>query len=1179
MDWSKNQLDAINATGGTILVSAAAGSGKTAVLVERIINKITNVKNNTNIDELLVVTFSNAAAAEIKERIAKKLDSLLLLQPYNKHLQNQQILLDSSHISTIHSFCQNLIRENFENLSIAPDFKIGQEIQINIFKHQAFYEIIDEFYKNPLFNELLKITDTTYNIDKLFIIINNFYNFLQSLPFPFDWLNKNLLMYKTYSKSDISDCYAAQVIFKYSLELLQQAKNILLKCKQLIEYEENNIDYINNFDQKLTVINSIISCVNITSWDKVFEILKDYNVDSLPRAKKSMDTELKQQIKNLHDKFKDIIKNLKTNYFPVNKKDFALDMEYTYNILKLITTIINNFVKKFNELKKAKNLLDFSDLEQLTIKLLLTYDGELCKKTNKATIISNNFKEIFIDEYQDTNLTQEYIFKAISKNETNLFMVGDSKQSIYRFRQAKPELFIEKSKKYNLYNNSNFPAKIILSQNFRSRKSVTSFVNFIFEQLMSSEIGEIIYDETQKLISSVNYPPNENDITEIHILKTEDNLIKEEAIYNEAEYIAKKIKQMVNNKHKITKNGILTDVTYGDFCILMRSPNEKIKFFIKAFNNLNIPLLTETNTNFFETKEISTIISFLKTINNPLDDISTISVMLSEIFNFSIDDILKLKQKYNTTYVFQALREDAANNNTKSKQAYNTITYYKNLVNILPLSKLLQKIYDETDFYNIVRIYNNGKERQTNLDIFKNLVKDITENEENSLTEFISYINNLIEQKIYFQINNVKFTNNNNYVKIMSIHKSKGLEFPICILADTNSQINQIDVKSPILLHPDIGFGINKFDKSKNVKYSTLPKNALKLEIEKNMLSEELRILYVALTRAKEKLIIIINNNNFNKRVIHWNELLSINSTFEKKIPPYLVKQVKCYEDFFILSLLRHPQLKVIENSITCHNLVNFPSIDIKIHTNDNLTNNCELQNNFNKANNTSKTNNNIINLIKKNIDYAYPYTDLTKIPSKLGVSDIVKKELNSKYAFEKRPKIFYKNGLTSAEKGNIIHKFMQFSDYNNAKNNINLECERLLKLEFISKEEYDNLDRKKLSDFFNSKLYHLIESSKKIHREVRFVYPIAIKQLSYSVNNNKNNIIVQGVADCVIENEKEIIIIDYKTDKINNINELAEKYKSQLLIYQQALSKIFYKPSNKAIIYSFCINKYCVIK
>ena len=944
MNWSEDQKQAINASGGTILLSAAAGSGKTAVIIERIINKITDPKSNINIDEILVVTFSNAAATEIRERISKKINELLSTQPHNSHLQKQQILLDTANISTIHSFCQNIIKENFETLNISADFKICNEYQADILKHQAFSEIIDKFYNTNYFNHILKITDTTYDFDKLFKFIKNMFDFLMSLPFPFDWINKNLEVYKRYSSSDtISNCHFFKIIFENSLELLNQAKNILTCCNELVIGLENKAIYEDNFYEKTIFIDKLISHIKNNSWNKTFQLLNSFKITSLPRSKKNIDPELKENIKNLHDQFKEIINDLKSNYFFIDEKDFISDIDYNFEIFCLLSQIISDFSNRYSHLKKSKNFLDFSDLEQLAIKLLLTKNGENISKSEIAKTISSNFKEIFIDEYQDTNLTQEYIFKAISNNNSNLFMVGDAKQSIYRFRQAMPELFTEKYISYHNFDNNHFPAKINLNQNFRSRKSVTSFINFIFNQLMSSDVGEIDYNENQSLIPSLSYPDNKDDITQIHFLKTQFNLSNEEKLYSEAKYIALKIKDMINNKVQVTKNNILTDVSYSDFCVLLRSPNEKLKYFIKAFNDLNIPLAADQPNNLFESTEIISIISFLKIINNPLDDISLMSIMLSEIFQFSSDDILSLRC-YNLPSLFQAIREDIKNNNSKFKTIYDQICHFKNLSNFLSLDKLIEIIYAETDFYNIVMINKNGPKRQLNLDLFKNLAKEFSESNNNNLIEFIYYINNLIDQKSSLQINSSDIVNENNCVKIMSIHRSKGLEFPICILADTSRQINKIDIRSPILYHSTTGIGINRFDLQKNIKFSTLPKNAVKIKIENNMLSEELRILYVALTRAREKLIIIISDNNYENKFHYWNNLLltSLNNNFKTKISPYIIKQAKNYEDFFIISLLRHPQIKNLNFNITNNSLTNdipevkiiFESIDNKNKTN-----------------------------------------------------------------------------------------------------------------------------------------------------------------------------------------------------------------------------------------------------
>ena len=1182
MKWTKDQENAIHCSGGTVLVSAGAGSGKTAILVERIITKIINECNNTDIDQLLIVTFSSAAAHEIKDRISKKLDSLLMENPNNKHLQRQQLLIDSANISTIHSFCQKLIRENFESLSISADFKIGQETQVNIIKYDAFTEIIDDFYLKDDFSLLLELTGSTHNSNRFFDIFCNILEFLQSLPFPSDWLNKNLLMYDTYSNSNINiaESLAAQSIFKYAKKNITHAAKIIEKCKELTMNQENTDLYHYNLNQKLTYLESLINSTNSNNWNSTFNILNNFELIPLPRAKKNMDTCLKESLKTLYDQFKCIIANLKDNYFSGSNDDFISDMNYTKKILKILIDIINKFYKKFTEMKRSKNILDFSDLEHLTIELLLDYDGELCKKTKLAESISKNFKEIFIDEYQDINLTQEYIFKAISVEESNLFMVGDSKQSIYRFRQAMPELFIQKSNKYPLHNNITYPSKIVLGHNFRSRKSVTEFINYVFAQLMSEEIGEIEYTSNQFLTPATEYPGVENSQPEIYILKKNTNLTKEERIYEEAKYIAFIIKKMVDNNHQITKDNKLQNATYGDFCILLRSPNNKIQFFIKAFKELNIPIYAENATNFFETKEISTMLSLLKIINNPLNDIDMLSIIFSEISSFVPDDLIRLKSNYNEDTLFFTVRAAAKDNDPKSLELYNLIEYFIKISNLIPINNLIKLIYDKTDFYNIVGISPNGYSRQFNLDLLENIAYESIDLEICSLIEFISYLENLSKQKSVFKINEVNEYVNENSVKIMSIHKSKGLEFPICIISDMQQQINRIDIKSSILLHPDIGVGIDCIDVNNNIRFSTIPKDSIKLEIEKNMLSEELRILYVAMTRAKEKLIMIISDNSYQTKLSKWNTIINLDSKFNAKLSPFIVNQAKSYEDFLLLSILRHPEFNNKKSSIFQQEFLNPPDIKIIFaHSNDliNISSSKNIKEALTNSINKQEDINNISLMIKKRINFSYPLNNIKTIPSKLSVSDIAKKDLVNEYAFEKRPKIFYKDGLTNIEKGNLIHKFMQLANYENAMVSVESECKRLLNLEFISKEEYHNLDRLKLEIFFKSDLYKLITSSNKLHREFRFVYPIPASELGYT--NEDTNITIQGVADCIIENKNEVIIIDYKTDKINFAKELYDRYKIQLHIYEYSLSHIFHAKSAQSILYSFYLGKPYYIK
>ncbi len=1224
MNWSESQQKAIKASGGTILVSAAAGSGKTAVIVERIIDKITEKKNNTNIDEILVVTFSNAAASEIKDRISNQINQLLIDNPGDIHLQTQQLLLDSADISTVHSFCQNVIKQNFQELSISLDFKIANQYQSDVLKFQAFSEIIDDFYEDPQFDNILKITDATYDITKLFKHVKNISDFLMAIPFYDDWLDEQLQSYQDiFVTGNIERSKFGGMIFKLSLELISQAQRLLKNAMDICYDFENHKVYLENLNVKLSFLNEVRASVDNFQWQETFDLLSNFKVESLPRAKKSDDVELVSKVKALHERFKEIVKILRADYFFVQKNEFISDINYIYLNLSLLFEIIKKFLDRYQQLKKLKNFLDFSDLEQLTIKLLYVKNQGGYQKSPIAENISNNYKEIFVDEYQDTNLTQEYIFKAVSRAESNLFMVGDSKQSIYRFRQAMPQLFVQKIGLYQNYQgdgdcdtggccsredcenveiNSKFPAKIILNQNFRSNRCVTDFVNFVFEQLMSLDVGEVDYDDSQKLIPSLNNMESNNDnLTEICFLSAEKNCHVDWAkqkLYYEALFIAKKINNMVKTKFKVKKNSSLVDVDFRDFCVLMRSPNEKIGYFVKAFGDVGVPILTEGGSNFFESKEIYFLISLLKIINNPFDDVSMMAIMLSEFFVFSLDDILEL-QNYKAGSLFQAIKQDINNNGLKFEELYELILNLKRYVNILPLDKLLEEIYSRVDIYNIVKLSKNYGERVDNLALFVDMAKDFCDNGNNSLIDFIYYLNRLDEQKICFKLNN-DVDNNENAVKIMSIHKAKGLEFPICVLADVSRQFNKVDTRSSVLYHNDFGVAINKFDSAKNLKYSTVPKNALKFKIENDILSEELRILYVALTRAKEKLIVVISDNDYQDRISDLSQMLSVDfdAKANKKISPYILKQAKSYEDFFILSLLRHPQMKKMINGVPVKFFLdNVPEVKIFFEqVFDGLgfeeqrlkTENMSVEKSVDICSSAPVFfDKNLIALMQKREDYRYPYQHLTRTPSKLGVSEIVKRDMLGGSCFDKKPQIFFKNNLSSAKLGNITHKFMQFANYENAKQNLDLECERLLKQEFISDEEYQNLNKIQLMKFFNSDLYSLISSAKIVHREIRFVYPISVSEFDNLSNVNRgkvfvesdDKVVIQGIADCVIENQNNIVIIDYKTDRIQTLDELYDKYSLQLMIYQRALTKMFHKDSDRAIIYSFYLNQYLDIK
>ena len=887
--WTKAQQAAIDIKKGSILVSAAAGSGKTAVLVERIIKKITDNENPIDVDTLLVMTFTRAAAASMKEKIYNA-----LLKEMEKHekdtkefkrLKEQSVLLASARIMTTDSFCLSIIRENIDKIDIDPAFSVADEGEISLLKADTMDELLESEYEAAS-KDFMELSDAFANSkgDKsISEFIEKLYRFAVSKPWPLEWLD---------SLNESSDKWQEYIY----IQIIKSVDSILQDIDEMIDIcnmEDGPANYLD------TVLEERSSICNIKKSKDIFELSRKLNLISFGKLKavRGGNTDLKDRAKAIRDKYKENILKLAKDY-DFDKDRVSLEEKSEKAKIRAVVDLTKKYISCFNEKKRDKNLVDFSDIEHLALGILL---DENKNPTEVAEAYKKEFSEIYIDEYQDSNYLQEAIVMAIEKN--NIFMVGDVKQSIYGFRQASPKLFMKKYKNFKSFEGADNEdaKKVILSKNFRSRKNVLDGANAIFKKIMKEDIGGIEYDEDAALYLGANFEEDKKEYIS-EVMLTDVGSIEDDTsdIELEARAIAKRIKEL---KKDLKVDGG-RDLKYSDIVILVRSNiGESIA---KVLNDENIPAYAENNKGYFKTFEVRKILAILAAIDNPYSDVDLTAFFNSEIVgmtdlelaNIVADyrkkqNIEKSKQIRMMDAVIFEENEGGIEESTKKKirTALYLLDEYRQKSTYMNIQSLLQDIYNNTDFLNITAAMPGGQVRKANLMLLISKARTFVNSGYSGLYNFIRYIAKLKDFDNDFGEASI-LSENDDIVRIMTIHKSKGLEFPVCFLANTDRSFNKTDLKQGMVIDNDFGLGMQYVDSEHNIKDSSIKQNVIKYKLGTELMGEELRVLYVALTRAMEKMIVSGTCNDIEKS-------LEIN----KENPKFLdIRSCNSYLDLILLS-------------------------------------------------------------------------------------------------------------------------------------------------------------------------------------------------------------------------------------------------------------------------------------
>lgn len=1211
LNWTDEQKTAIDLKDKNILISAAAGSGKTSVLVERIIDIITDTNKNIDIDHLLVVTFTKSAASEMRDKIATAIENKLLVCD-SEHIQKQQALVHSAQITTIHSFCLNVIRNNFNMIDIDPSFRVADETELELLKSDIISDLLEKHYNEneENFCEFIESYSTGKNDFAIENLILQLYNFSQSYPYPYQWLNSLRDTFEIVTAEDLENMKWIKFLIEYIHEIATGLENIVSQAIEICSYSDGPYMYLEALYQDRILISNI---KNSKSYCELSKFLCGYSWSRLSSKKdENVSIDMRDFVKEFRKEIKTTIDNIKKSYFFQLPEYMADDIRNSKSVMNVLIDLTIEFSDEYSENKMSKNILDFSDLEHKALDILLKKDNNgVYTKTAVAQDLTQYYQQIMIDEYQDINSVQELILNSVSHQNSespNLFMVGDVKQSIYKFRLAKPEIFMEKYLNYPVDGNSN-QQRVDLSQNFRSRAEILDFVNFIFSQIMDSKLGGIDYDDKAALYLGSEYPTAENLNTEIIALNLTDE--NDSDILDQIDYTSKEIeaKAVANRINDMFKSGFKVcskdrnsyrDLKYSDIVILLRTVSGWSEVFEDILMQEGIPTHCDTSTGYFSTIEIQTILSMLAIIDNPIQDIPFTAVLKSPIASVTSQELAVIKSEFKNKSMYDSVAEYIENGSQseirqKLLDFKQLLDRFRDCTPYTDVHELILKVLDETDYYTYVSAMPAGEKRKANIDMLVEKAVQFETTSYRGLFNFIRYIEKIKQYDIDFGEANI-FGEDENAVRIMSIHKSKGLEFPVVFVSGMGKQFNNQDARSKIVIHSDLGIGSDFIDYNLRTKSTTLVKKIISKRIYLENLEEELRILYVAFTRAKEKLIITGSVKDFQKVAKKLNTI----PYSSERLPFNTLSSAISYFDWLFPAIARHISFNSISDKYNIHvgslyskySDVNF---DIKIINVNELVNQ-EIKVRMQKRDlkqeliqwNTDRVFDlNVHQNISDILNWKYKYENDVNLHSKMTVSEL--KFLGQDIFSQDSQKLIDDNTVVNIPKflnesadtigvsrGTVIHKVMQNLDFVsiNTVEDVETQIHSLIELNRLDEEAEKIVDLEQIYRFATSSLAkRMIAAKDRLYREKQFIIGIRANEIDRQFKSNEF-ILIQGIIDVYFEEDNQIVLVDYKSDRVYSPQLLIQKYRTQLEYYQKALEQITDKKVKEKIIYSFSMSK-----
>ncbi|WP_214854180.1 helicase-exonuclease AddAB subunit AddA [Exiguobacterium sp. s166] len=1176
VQWTDEQQRAIDARGGHILVSAAAGSGKTAVLVERLTQRVINQEDPLTADRILVATFTNAAAKEMKTRVIEAIEAKIKDAPDDLYLKKQRQMMNRAQITTIHSFCLSILRENYYRIGLDPAFRIAEEAELLLLQDDVLEEVFENYYAlaDPAFYELIDSYTSDRDDQAMLTLISNLYRFSRSLPDPEAFYDHLIAQYDQPIDPDESSLLTrlfelewervAPVINRYmelSYRLRQAGYD---EMADMLVQDVAPIRRINPEQDRWTTVALAFQAVEFGRW-------KGIRGDEEMKKFQTERTRLVGDLKKMRDLFveKDGV-------------DYLEDLRSQLGHVQMIVTLVRSFSAAYLEAKQQRGIVDFSDLEHFAL-AILEQDGEA---TDVARLLQERFIEVLVDEYQDTNEVQERILRLVSKSDEatgNLFMVGDVKQSIYKFRHAEPGLFLNKFKRFQ---QTEVGTRIDLTKNFRSRLEVLDGTNHIFRQVMDEAVGEIDYDEAAYLrLGNLGYVESTQVNPEL-LLVDQTDTNKEEL---EAQVIATRIIEMVNDENPYlvfdAKQKRFRKCEYRDIVVLVRSRGKRVQALVDVFEQYELPVYADTTGGYFQATEIQIMMALLKTIDNPLQDIPFASVLRSPIFGLTDRDLGRIRAKSKDGSFYEAatlVAKEQTPLGLRVGEALNQLQNWRTEARGKSLASLIRSLFDQTGYFEYVGCLNGGRSRQANLNALYERAHQYEASGYRGLYRFLRLIHRLVERGEDFSEAR-SLGEDEDVVRIMTIHQSKGLEFPVTIVSQLGKQFNKQDQIQAIQLHKTYGIALDAIDPVKRLRSGTLLKEVIRREMDREMKAEEMRVLYVAMTRAKEKLILVGAIKGLEDQLAKWQD-----QPFDELLLPELDRRnAKTYADWVAPAVLRNFLLNEQEQRwafrVIAHD---------EIAPYQELTKMVEQLEHVRVLEKIDYAGDETLNAqIESAFAYHYPYQVATDTAAKQTVTELKRTEQLERAAFEStyRQSTYYRTPqflgptLTGAERGTVLHLAMQLYESGRPLEEQILDwqqAERVSDLEARTMREA----MPELTMFFASEIGQLFEQrlvTGDVYRELPFTYKIDSARFRTDWHGPSDQAVMQGIVDCLIHDGETYILLDYKSDQVfetidgqDQAEILRTRYATQLNLYQEALEAILDIQISRKLIYAFALQE-----
>lgn len=1187
--WTQNQKKVIDLRNRNILVSAAAGSGKTAVLVERIISMLTKEENPMDVDRLLIVTFTEAAAAEMKERIRGAIEKKLMEEPENEHLKLQATLIHNARITTIHSFCLSVIRDHFPVIDLDPAFRIGEEGELKLLRHDVLDELLETEYEEgrSQFLDFVTAYGTGKNDKKIEELILKIYEYSRSYPDAKAWLYDCIKGYEVQTQEELEQSVYVSLVKAYVERYLEDARARLWQGIEICREDSGPYMYEEALQEDLNFIEMIRKK---ETYLELYERMEAVLWAKLPPNRdKAVSSEKAAQVKGIRDEVKELVKDLKNQYFYAAPSEILEDIKECRPMAEELTSLVEKFSDQFEEKKRSKNLIDFSDMEQYAMKILAKKTEDGFVPSEVAEEYQEQFDEIMIDEYQDSNLIQETILTSvsrISKGEYNIFMVGDVKQSIYRFRLSRPELFMEK---YDTYSTEESKTqRIDLHKNFRSREEVLDSVNYIFRQIMTRPLGGIAYDSDAALYVGAEYPEGKDQETEVFLIEEGEGEWSKREL--EARMVAGKIHELIEHFQVTDKvTGELRPVKYSDIVILTRSIRGFADVFTEVLNREGIPAYAGTREGYFSALEIGTILDYLRALDNRRQDLPLAAVLRSPIGGCKDEELAVIKSEFPNSRFFEAVeryRTEGEDEELRQKieQCMGTMDKIREIVPYTPMHELLFRILTDTGYGDYVAAMPGGAQREANIEMLYEKARTFESTSYKGLFHFVRYIEELKKYNVDYGEANVE-DELSDTVRIMTIHKSKGLEFPVVFVTGMGKHFNMQDVRSNVVLHSRLGIGMDCVNLDRRTKTPSLIKKVIQKEEMLESLGEELRVLYVALTRAKEKLIITGTIDNLEKKLAAYER---VKRQKEEELDFLQLSKATSYWSYLLPALMRLTDDVPMRVQVLNMDAVLESSVKktVKEHMEKAVLEQWDTERTYDVD---------MKEMLEKQFGYRYPYEEERGRKLKFTVSELKKhiymKEMkqeetvpDGEFLYEEPevvpllPRFLQEEEEKGgAMRGTAYHRMLELLDFTKEYDADSLKktVKEFREKGKITKETEEMIRVKDFLRFFDTPTRRrMTESAKlgKLYKEQPFVLGVPSSEL-YD-QETEEWILVQGIIDVYFEEEDGLVVLDYKTDRVSEEKELVEKYHAQLDYYAKALEQLTEKKVKEKLIYSFALGK-----